>query len=170
LEFLHQLVPQAKRVAFLVNPDNPNAELQISEMQSAVAKMGLALIVDRVEPKPEIGWSEQGADAIIIGDDEMLLARSADLAVLALGRRLPAVFAGQAFAAQGGLLSYGVSLAEMFHQAGAYSGLILKGAAPADLPVYQITRSDLIINLRTAKMLGLSVPPGLVARANAIIR
>jgi putative tryptophan/tyrosine transport system substrate-binding protein len=169
LEFLHQLVPQAKRVAFLVNPDNPNAELQIAEMQSVAAKMGLALIVNRVQPKPEIELGVPGTDAIVIGDDELLLARGADLAALALGRRLPAVFAGRAFAAQGGLLSYGVSLAEMFHQAGAFSGLILKGAAPADLPVYQITRSDLIINLRTAKILGLSVPPELAARANAII-
>lgn len=169
LEFLHQLVPQAKRIAVLVNPESPNAEIQISDMTSAAAKMDLELVVDRLDPGRDIEFGTTGVDGIVISDDEMLLARSAELAALALGRRLPAVFQGRPFAAQGGVLSYGASLAEMFHQAGTYSGLILKGAAPAELPVYQVTRTDLIVNLRTAKTLGISVPPALIGRANTII-
>ena len=106
----------------------------------------------------------------MISDDELFISASAQLASLAVGRNVPTIFQGKAFAAAGGLMSYGSDFAETYHQAGVYSGLILKGATPADLPVYQSTRIEFIVNVKTAESLGIAVPSTMLGAANEVIK
>jgi putative tryptophan/tyrosine transport system substrate-binding protein len=106
----------------------------------------------------------------VIGDDELFISASAQLGALAARRKVPAIFQGEAFATAGGLISYGSNFAETYHQAGVYSGLILKGATPADLPVYQSTRIEFIVNMRTAESLGIAIPLTMLSAANEVIK
>jgi putative ABC transport system substrate-binding protein len=110
------------------------------------------------------------AGGLVIGDDESFIGAGARLAALAVHHNVPAIFQGKEFAAAGGLISYGSNLAETYHQAGVYSGLILKGAAPADLPVYQSSRIEFIVNVRTAASLGITVPLTMLGAANEVIK
>jgi putative ABC transport system substrate-binding protein len=114
--------------------------------------------------------TQSRAGGLVIADDEFFLGASTGLAALAARHGIPAVFQGAAFAAAGGLMSYGSRLAEVYHQAGAYTGLVLNGAAPADLPVYQSTGTETIVSLRSAKSLGIILPQAIIDQANTLIR
>lgn len=175
VELLREFIPTATIFALLVNPDNPNAAAQTRDATSAARAIGVQLKLINASAESDFdtafaALAESRAGGLAISDDELFISASAHLAALAVLHGVPAIFQGNAFAAAGGLMSYGSSLAETYHQAGVYSGLVLKGAAPADLPVYQSTRIEFVVNLRTAERLGLTVPPGLLGRANEVIK
>lgn len=174
LELVHQLSPDAATIGFLINPDAPDAAAQTSRAQEAARALGLTLHVMNAravgELEPAFGaFAERHVGALLIGGDEFFAGEAARIAGLAMQYRFPAIFGVRLFAAAGGLISYGASLAEAVHQAGVYAGKILKGAKPADLPVVQISKFELVINLKTAKVLGLTVPPVIMAGADELI-
>jgi len=174
LELVRELVPAATVIALLINPTNPNAENLLRDHQAAARTFGIQLHVLRASNESEIDvifstLGQVGAEALVIGADTFFISRSKQLAALALRHALPAIFQYPEFAAAGGLMSYGGSLTDAYRQVGVYTGRILKGEKPADLPVQQSTKAELIINLKTAKALGLSVPPTLLARADEVI-
>lgn len=175
LELLHEAIPTASVLALLVNPSNPTAKAQMRDAASVARKVGLQLkfIQASAESSFDRAYSELAesrVEGLVIGDDALFDSQSAELASLALRHAMPAIFQGQAFAVAGGLMSYGSSLTETYHQAGVYSGLVLKGATPADLPVFQSTKIEFIVNLRTAGSLGIALPAGLLGRANVVIK
>jgi len=174
LEVLHELVPTATTMALLINPGSPAiAEATTKQMQAAARTLGLNLQV--VHASTELDFDTvfatliQRAGGLVIGPDAFFTARTEELGALALRHRVPAIYQYPEFAAAGGLMSYGASIADLYRQAGVYVGLILKGEKPADLPVRQSTRVELIVNLKTAKALGLTVPLTLLGRADEII-
>jgi putative ABC transport system substrate-binding protein len=174
LELLRAAVPTASVFGFLVNPQNSNQDVQIKNALAAAHEFGVQIKLGRASTEPEfsnffVELTQSQAGGLVIADDEFFLGASAALASLA-ARRMPAVFQGAAFAAAGGLMSYGSRLAEVYHQAGAYSGLVLTGAAPADLPIYQSTGTETIVSLRSAKALGIILPQAIIDRANTLIR
>ena len=174
LEVLHELVPTATTMALLINPGSPAiAESTTKQMQAAARTLGLNLQV--VHASTELDFDTvfatliQRAGGLVIGPDAFFTARAEKLGALALRHRVPAIYQYPEFTAAGGLLSYGASITDMYRQAGVYVGLILKGEKPADLPVRQSTRVELIVNLKTARALGLTVPLMLLGRADEII-
>ena len=174
LELLHALVPGATTVGALINRTNPNAEMQSRELQAAAPMLGLK--VEFLDASAEGDFDavfaklvELRAGGLVICTDGLFISRSEHLAALAVRHALPAIFQFRPFAAAGGLMSYGGSLAELYRLAGAYTGRILKGEKPADLPVQQSTKVELIINLKTARALGLTVPVSLLGRADEVI-
>jgi len=173
VQLLHEMKPSAGVIAALVNPHNPNAESQLRDFQTAANTVGLRLQV--VHASTEAGLdgalatAAKLADGLVIGADAFLNGQSGKLGTLALGHSIPAISSNREFAAAGGLMSYGTSIAEAFRLAGTYVGRILKGEKPADLPVQQSTRVELIINLKTAKALDIDVPPTLLATADEVI-
>jgi ABC-type uncharacterized transport system substrate-binding protein len=174
LELLRGVMPTATTIGALVNRTNPNAEIQSRELQSAARALGLELqILDAVtEHDFDTVFAklvELKAGGLVIGTDGLFISRGEELGALTVRHGLPAIFQFRAFAAAGGLMSYGGSLAEMYRQSGVYAGRILKGEKPADLPVQQSTKVELVINLKTARTLGLEVPPTLLARADEVI-
>jgi putative tryptophan/tyrosine transport system substrate-binding protein len=174
LELLHELLPAASDFALLVNPANPNAEAQTAAAQAAAGKTGVKVHVLSARAESEFdpafaALADLHAAGIAISDDGLFASASAQLAAMALRRAMPAIFQNRAFAAAGGLMSYGGSPAEFYHQLGAYSALVLKGAKAADLPVFQSTQIEFIINRKTAKSLGIAVPPSLLGRAEQLI-
>jgi putative tryptophan/tyrosine transport system substrate-binding protein len=174
LALLHELVPTAVTIALLVNPANANAETLTRDLQAAAHTLGLDLHVlgastDRDLDTVFAEMTKLHAGGLVIGTDPFLLARSEQLAALALRHAVPTIYQYREFAASGGLMSYAGSFTEGYHLAGLYAGRILKGAKPADLPVQQVTKVELMINLKTAKTLGLTVPPNLLAIADEVI-
>jgi putative ABC transport system substrate-binding protein len=174
LGLLRELVPAAKRIGLLVNPDNANAEAVTREMAAAASAIGVQIELMRASDLPAIhtavaALARDNADALVVGADPFFFSRRVQLAALAMRHAIPAVFTVREFPEAGGLMSYGTSLTEAFRQVGIYAGRILKGARPIDLPVVQSTKFDFIINLNTAKALGLDVPPTLLARADEVI-
>ena len=174
LELLHELVPTATIVAALLNPTNPNAATLSRELQAAARTLGLQLHVLHASAEGDFDivfatLLKLRAGALVIGSDPFFNSRSEQLAALAIRHAVPTVYQYRAFAAAGGLMSYGGSFSEPFRQTGVYTGRILKGEKPADLPVQQSTKVDLIINLKTAKTLGLTFPPSLIGRADEVI-
>jgi putative ABC transport system substrate-binding protein len=174
LGLLHELVPAAARIALLINPDNANAEGVMREMTVAASSIGVQIEVMRASDSAAIDAAfaalvRNKADALVVGADPFFFSRRTQLATLATRHAIPAVYTVRDFPEAGGLMSYGTSLTEAFRQLGVYTGRILKGAKPADLPVVQSTKFDFIINLTTAKTLGLEVPPSLLARADEVI-
>jgi putative ABC transport system substrate-binding protein len=176
LELLKELVPGASRVAVLWNPTNPNNAARIKEMQVAAQKLQLML-----EPIVSVADSQQlekgfgaivaaRAEALIMESDRALLAHRARVVDFAAKRRLPALYAYREFVEAGGLASYAPSYPTMFRRAATYVDKILKGAKPGDLPVEQPTKFELIINLKTAKALGLTIPPSVLLRADEVIQ
>jgi len=174
LEVLSELVPDAKAVALMVNPGNSSSERTIERVQSAAREIGVPLHILKAHTEHEIDASfativELGAGALVIGADPFFVTQSDQLVALSSRHSIPAISAFREFVAGGGLLSYGTSLMAAQRHAGVYAGKILKGARPTDLPVEQPTRFELVINLKTAKALGLTVPQSLLARADEVI-
>jgi putative ABC transport system substrate-binding protein len=175
LQFLHQLVPQAQRIAVLVSPASvKNAETTLRDVEPAARAIGLQLQVIRANTAREIEeaftWSEvQKPDALFVGATAFLNSRRVQLVQLAAFHRLPATYPQRESAEAGGLISYGPSILEGYRQWGIYAGRVLKGAKPADLPVAQPTKFELVINNTTARMFGLSVPGSLLALADEVI-
>ena len=175
LEFLHELVPTATIMAALVNPTNPsNAEILSRDLQATARLLGLQLHLLHASSDADIDavfatLTELRAGGLVIGIDAFFSSRNEKLAALALRYRIPTIYQWHEFVAAGGLMSYGGSFADSFRLAGAYTGRILKGEKPADLPVQQATKLELFINIKTAKALGLEVPATLLARADEVI-
>ena len=176
LELLHEMLPKAERIAFLVNPGNPNAESDIANVRAAARVVGVQILLIDVKREGEIDGAfekmvQQHADALLVGTDPLFSSSgSGKLIALAAHHAMPAIVGTSPPAGtyRGQLMSYAFS-DDMLRQAGVYIGRILKGERPADLPVLQPTRFELIINLTTAKALGLTVPPSLLAIADEVI-
>jgi putative tryptophan/tyrosine transport system substrate-binding protein len=174
LGLLHELVPAAVRVGLLVNPRVPQTETVTKDVAAAASGIGLQIDVVEASESREIEAAfrtlvRNRADALVIGADPFFASRRLQLATLATRHAIPAIFNIREYAEAGGLMSYGTSLIETYRQVGIYTGKILKGAKPADLPVEQSSKFELIINLPTARALGLEVPPTLLARADEVI-
>jgi len=168
-------VPKAVRVAVLVNPANISiAETTLRGVQEATRTIGLQIQILNATTIGEIDaafatLARERPDALFVAPDLFFLGRRVQLANLAAGDRIPAAYAQREFVTAGGLMSYGAEITDSFRQVGIYTGNILKGAKPADLPVVQSTRFEFVINLQTAKLLGIEVPPGLLATADEVI-
>jgi putative tryptophan/tyrosine transport system substrate-binding protein len=174
VELAHELVPSATAIALLVNPRNPSAEASTTATVAAAVTLGLQLNVLQASTKPELDdafttFSQTRAGALVIDGDAFFNSRLELLAALALRHLVPAIYEYHRFVAAGGLASYGGSVTNSYRLAGVYTGRILKGEMPADLPVQQSTKVELFINLKTAKAFGLTVPPSLLARADELI-
>jgi len=176
LEMLRELVPRATLIAFLVNPRNPNAESSIADTQASAKILGVKLLVVNAVNASDLDVAfativQQRADALVVGTDVLFNGprRTQQLITLAAVHAVPTMFSGRDRVAAGGLISYATDIDDMLRQAGFYIGRILKGEKPADLPVLQPTKFELAINLKTAKALGLTVPPSLLARADEVI-
>jgi ABC-type uncharacterized transport system substrate-binding protein len=175
LDLLHELLPRAVRVAALVNPaDAANTASILRDVEAAARAIGLQVQVLNASTSREINAAFENVerdrpDALFVGANTFLNARRIQVVQLAAFRRLPAVYPTRDFVEVGGLMSYGTNVMDAFRQLGIYTGRILKGAKPADLPVVQSTKFDLVINAETARMLGLAVPPMLLARADEVI-
>jgi putative tryptophan/tyrosine transport system substrate-binding protein len=175
LELLHQLVPGAASMGVLVNPKYPDAERQLRELQEAAGVLKRPIYIVRANTEPEIDTAfatvaQQGAGALLVASDPFFSSRREQLVALAARYKLPTIYNQREYAETGGLISYGSDFADGYRQAGIYVGKILKGTKPADLPVVQPTKFELVINLKTAQALGLSVPPLLLFQADEVMR
>jgi len=173
-ELLAALVPQARVIGLLVNPTNPNTGRTIADAQEAARAYGVQLIILKAGNESEIdavfaALAGSQVGALIIGSDALFNSHREKLGALALRHAVPAIYEIPQFAAAGGLVSYAPSLSALHRQSGIYAGKILQGATPADLPVQAPTKFELVINLKTAKALGLTVPQSLLARADEVI-
>jgi putative tryptophan/tyrosine transport system substrate-binding protein len=172
---LHELLPGATRLAVLVNPsDKTTMEVTTRDVQEAARTMGLQVHVVYAATGPDIDQAfatlgREQSDALFVGPDIFFNSRRVQIAILAARYGIPSAFAVRDYVEAGGLMSYGTNINDAYRQVGVYTGRILKGEKPADLPVLQATRFELVINLRTARALGVSVPPSLLARADEVI-
>jgi ABC-type uncharacterized transport system substrate-binding protein len=174
LGLLRELVPRATRFGFLVNPDNVNAQAMTNEVTAAASAIGVQIEVVRASDRPGLESAfatliRNKADALLVGADPYFFSQRAEFATLAKRHALPAIYNARDYPEVGGMMSYGTSLTEVFRQVAVYAVRILKGDKPADLPVVQSTKFDFVINLVTAKALGLEIPPMLLARADEVI-
>ena len=175
IEILREMVPTASKIAILANPGNPIHRLTIAEeLPQTAQKLGVALPIVEATTAEELdiafaSAAAQHADAIVLFGDPLTFRYAAQVAALAAKYRLPAIYLSRQFATNSGLISYGPDFADLFFRAGGYVDKILKGTKPSDLPVEQPTKFELVINLKTAKALGLTVPPSLLARADEVI-
>ena len=174
LGLLRELVPRANVIAMLMNPNFPDGERQLRDVEAAVRALGLQLIVVRAGTDREIDAAfetiaHQGGDVLLVAVDPFLFARRDHIVALASRRAIPALYPVRDFAVAGGLMSYATDFADSYRQAGIYSGRIVKGEKPADLPVQQSVKFELVINLKAAKALGLSVPNSMQLLADEVI-
>ncbi len=174
LELLSELVPQTRVIALLVNPQITATELIIRDTQEAARAKGVQLTIIKAFTESEIDAAfaslvQLQAGALVVGADPFFTTRREQLVALAAHHRLPAIYGGREYAAAGGLMSYGTNLTSVYRLHGIYAGKILNGAKPADLPVEQPTKFELVINLKTARVLGLTIPQSLFARADEVI-
>jgi putative tryptophan/tyrosine transport system substrate-binding protein len=174
LEVLHELVPAVTAVAVLHNPQNANAAFQVPDLAAAARTMGLDLRFVTASSEREIetafaNLAELRIGALVVASDPFFNSRRQQIVALATRLAVPAIFHQREFTLEGGLMSYGTSVADMYRRAAAYTGRILKGEQPADLPVQQSTKVELVINLKTAKALGLAFPITLLGRADEVI-
>ena len=175
LGLLHELVPKATRIAVLVNPASASStEPTLRDVQEAARVLGMQIVVFNASTIREIDaafatLAREHADALFVAGDPFFFSRRVQFATLAARDRVPASYFSREYVEVGGLMNYGTRLSEMFRQAGIYTGSILKGVKPADLPVFQSTKFEFVINLQTAKALGIDVPPMLLALADEVI-
>jgi putative tryptophan/tyrosine transport system substrate-binding protein len=174
LGLLHDLVPKASLIAVLANPNMPPAGSELRDVQEAAGSLGLKLHILRAGDEPEIDnafatMMRERADALLVAADPFFTSQRDQIIELAARYAIPAIYELREYAAAGGLMSYGPSLTDGYRQVGVYAGKILKGAKPGDLPVVQPTKLDLVINLKTAKTLGFTIPPGVLAIADEVI-
>ena len=175
LELLLELAPAARSIGYLHNPTNPVfAETETKELKVAARTLGLPLLLMEASRQGDVETAfanliQQRAGALLVSGDAFLHANRGQIAALAARNVLPAIYGWRDAVTAGGLMSYGASLIDAWRQAGVYTGRILRGESPADLPVQQLTKIELVINLKTAKALGLDVPPTLLARADEVI-
>jgi putative tryptophan/tyrosine transport system substrate-binding protein len=173
-DLLHELVPKAAVIGVLLNPKNPNADFELSDLQSAARSRGLELVVARADTESAIESAfaslvRQHAAALVVEPDAFFLDRREQLVALAAHQAIPTIYSRREAPAVGGLMSYGTNFVDVYRQAGIYVGRILNGTNPADLPVMQPTKFDLVINLKNAKALDLIVPERLLATADEVI-
>ena len=174
LGLLHDVIPTATIIGLLVNPTDPRAETQTSDMQEAAHTLGLQIHVMNASTEGEIDTAfaslrQLRAGALLVGTSELFRSKPEQLVALAARERVPAIYQYREYAAAGGLISYGTSLTAAYRLAGIYTGRVLKGEKPADMPVLQPTKFELVINLKTANALGLTIPPGVLAIADEVI-
>jgi putative ABC transport system substrate-binding protein len=174
LELLRELVPTAARVAVLVNPTYPNAEPTVRDVTTAAHARGLQIEVHNASTSQEINavfasLARDRPGALFVAGDPLFVSRRIQMILLATRLAIPASYSGREFPDAGGLMSYGTNIAEAWRQTGAYAGRVLKGAKPADLPVVRSSKFELVINAETARMLGLTLPPTLLATADEVI-
>jgi putative ABC transport system substrate-binding protein len=174
LQVLRELAPSATVLGMLVNPKNPNTEFDVRDIQSAARPLGLQILVLNASTERELdtafaSLADRRVGALIVNADPFFNIRRDQLVALAAANAVPAIYELREFVAAGGLMSYGTSIAEAYRQAGVYAGRVLNGDKPADLPVQQSTKFELVINLKTAKALGLAIPPGVLAIADEVI-
>jgi putative ABC transport system substrate-binding protein len=174
LELLHELVPDASEISVLVNSSNPNAEPQLVELRAAAGMLRLSLTVFKASTEGEIDTAfamlpQASGRALLVAGDTFFNSQRNQLVELAARFAVPAIYEFREYTAAGGLVSYASRLADSYHQAGLYTRRILAGTRPADLPVQQPTRFELVVNLKTAEALGLTVPPSILARADEVI-
>src|SRR5215217_3150707 len=174
LGLLRELVPQAAIVAVLLNPTNPDVDLQRRDVQAAATAIGQQLRIFNASSENDFDTAfaalvQQRADALLVGNDVFFTNRRQQIVALAALHAVPTIYAFRQFAESGGLMSYSTNLVEVYRQVGLYVGRILKGEKPADLPVVQATKFELVINLKTAKAQGLDVPAKLLALADEVI-
>ena len=167
-------MPKIASIGLLVNPNNPNAAVQSKEVQTATSALGLHLNILSAASQSDFDsgfatLARQRTDGLVVSADPFFISHRDQLVALALYHSIPAIYYAREFVTAGGLISYASSFADSFRQAGTYVGRILKGAKPTDLPVLQPTKFDLVINLKTAKALGLTVPDKLLALADEVI-
>jgi putative ABC transport system substrate-binding protein len=174
LELLRAVVPKPKLIGVLVNPKNPNFELQLSDVRAAAREIGQDLLIVNASAEADFDaafatFVQHRIDGLIVGSDPTLAGRADRLAALAARSAIPAIYDFGSTVSAGGLMSYGTNYDEALHQLGIYTGQILKGTKPADLPVIQSTKFELAINLKTAKALGLTIPPFVLVQADEVI-
>jgi putative ABC transport system substrate-binding protein len=174
LGLLHELLPRMKKVGVLINPDFPDSGPQLRELENASARAGLAAVVVRAQGEGDFDpafsrFEQERPDALLIGADPFFNSRRSQLVALVMRLRIPTIYEFREFAEAGGLISYGTDLGDAYRLTGRYVGRVLKGTRPGDLPVIQAAKFELIINLKTARMLGLEIPPTLLARADEVI-
>jgi putative tryptophan/tyrosine transport system substrate-binding protein len=174
LELLRDIAPSARILAVVVNPGNPSTDSELRQARTAAGAFGQTLHVFNARSEAEIDAAfhaigQLRADTLAVASDAFLIGRRARIVALARDLRLPTVYAVREFAEAGGLMSYGTNFADMYRQVGVYAGRVLKGAAPASLPVQRPTRYELVVNLKTAKALGITIPPSILLRADKVI-
>ncbi len=175
LRLLHELVPKAVRIAVLVNPANAStANSTLQATKEAARTLGLQIQILNASTIGEIdaafaSLARERPDALFVAPDGFFVSRRGQFATLAARNKIPATYTNREMVAAGGLMSYGTDIVDLFHQVGVYTGSILKGAKPADLPVVQSTKFVFVINLQTARALGIEVPPGVLSIADEVI-
>src|SRR5262245_41598910 len=174
LGLLHEMVPKAATIAVLVNPNYSDADNQLREVQEAAARLGVQLVAVRANVESDFDaafstLSQQRSAALLVCSSPFFNGRREQLVVLAARHALPAIYEWRDFGAAGGLMSYGTSLADAYRQTGTYAGRILRGAKPTELPVLQSTKFEFVINLKTARSLGIEVPAGLLSIVDEVI-
>jgi putative ABC transport system substrate-binding protein len=174
LEVLGEILPRFRKVAVLLNPDFPNSAPQLRDLEAANTRVGLELLILHARKDNDFASAfaaleMEQADALLVGAEPFFYSRRDQLVALAADLRIPAMYEFRAFAEAGGLMSYGTDITDAYRLAGVYAGSIVKGVRPADLPIRQASKFELVINLKTARTLGLDVPPSLLARADEVI-